>query len=141
MYEAGEDPRYLARRMVIFAAEDISLADPQALTVAVSAFQAYEVVGQAEGWIPLAEAAIYLAKAAKSNETYLAYIRAKKEVLQSGPLPVPLHLRNAPTKLMKQLGYGKDYRYPHVDPAGAARQCYLPDKIKKIQFYRPKNKE
>ncbi len=138
MYEAGEDPRYIARRMIIFAGEDISLADPMALSIAVAAFQAYDVVGQAEGWIPLSEAAIYLAKAQKSNETYQAYKNAKAEIDQSGPLPVPLHIRNAPTQLMKNLGYGKDYRYPHADPDGAAEQSYLPEKLVKARFYKPK---
>lgn len=136
MYEAGEDPHFLARRMVIFAGEDVSLADPQALAIAVAAAQAYDFVGQAEGWIPLAEAAIYLAKAPKSNETYRAYLRAKAEIKDSGTLPTPLHLRNAPTKLMKELGYGKDYHYPHDDPEGAKQQHYLPEKIKDKKFYR-----
>lgn len=138
MYEAGEDARFIARRMVIFAAEDISLADPQALPIAVSAFQAYDVVGQAEGWIPLAEAAIYLAKAPKSNETYMAYKKAKQEVLASGTLPVPLHLRNAPTQLMKDLDYGKDYHYPHSEPEKAREQSYLPESLRGRHFYAPK---
>jgi putative ATPase len=139
MYEAGEDPRFIARRMVIFAAEDISLADPNALTVAVSAFQAYDLVGRAEGWIPLSEAAIYLAKAPKSNETYQAYKNAKREISASGPLPVPLHLRNAPTELMKDLNYGRDYRYPHSDAEAAADQTYLPEALLKKRFYSPKS--
>lgn len=138
MYEAGEDPRFIARRMVIFAGEDISLADPQALQVAVAAAQAYDFVGQAEGWIPLSEAAIYLAKAPKSNETYRAYQKAKQEIGQSGTLSVPLHLRNAPTQLMKDLGYAKDYRYPHTDPEGAKKLHYLPDKILGSRFYVPR---
>ncbi len=138
MYEAGEDPRYIARRMVIFAGEDISLADPQALTIAVSAFQAYDVVGSAEGWIPLSEAAIYLAKAPKSNETYVAYKKAKAEINNSGALPTPMHIRNAPTKLMKKLGYGTGYHYPHDEPEAAKKQTYLPDEIAGQCFYSPK---
>ncbi len=137
MYEAGEDPRFLARRMVIFAAEDISNGDSQALQVAVAAAQAYDIIGQAEGWIPLAQAAIYLATAPKSNATYMAYKRAKGEIKQSGTLPTPLHIRNAPTELMKNLDYGKDYRYPHDDPTGAAEMTYLPEKIKDSKFYLP----
>src|SRR5262249_26722595 len=103
MYEAGEDPRFIARRMVIFASEDIGIAYPQAIQVAVAAFQAFEIVGQAEGWIPLAHAATYLANAPKSNASYMAYWDAKADVEQFGALPTPLNLRNAPTKLMKDL--------------------------------------
>lgn len=140
MYEAGEDPRFLARRMVIFAAEDISLAKPAALPMAVAAFQAYEIIGEAEGWIPLSQAAIYLALAPKSNETYVAYKAAKAEIEVSNNLPVPLHLRNAPTRLMKDLGYGENYHYPHDEPEAAIQQDYLPDEIVDHHFYRPKNK-
>lgn len=136
MYEAGEDPRFIARRMVIFASEDISNADPEALRVAVAAFQAYEIVGQAEGWIPLAQAATYLAKAPKSNASYMAYKMAKADVEEWGPLSVPLHLRNAPTKLMKELDYGKGYRYAHTDPNQAKDQQHLPDKLKGKKYYR-----
>lgn len=137
MYEAGEDPRFLARRMVIFAAEDIGITDPQALNLAVSAMQAYEFVGRAEGWIPLAEAATYLAQAPKSNASYQAYKNAKAEISQSGSLPVPLQLRNAPTKLMKDLDYGKDYRYAHSDPEGSKEMECLPDKIAGKKFFIP----
>lgn len=136
MYEAGEDPRFLARRMVIFAAEDIGLADPQALNLAVSAAQAYDFVGQAEGWIPLSEAAIYLAQAPKSNASYQAYKNAKAEIQNSGNLPTPLHLRNAPTKLMKALNYGKDYKYAHSDPQGSAEMECLPEKISGKRFFK-----
>lgn len=136
MYEAGEDPRFIARRMVIFASEDISNADPAALSVAVAAFQAYEIVGQAEGWIPLAQAATYLATAPKSNASYAAYKAAKADVAEHGVLPVPLHLRNAPTKLMKELGYGQEYRYPHSDPEGAKTQAYLPDALRGRIYYK-----
>lgn len=136
MYEAGEDPRFIARRMVIFASEDISNADPKALEVAVAAFQAYEIVGQAEGWIPLAQATTYLARAPKSNESYRAYKNAKADVEEYGALPIPLNLRNAPTKLMKELNYGKGYAYAHVDPQGAAKQQHLPDKLKGKRYFR-----
>jgi len=139
MYEAGEDPRFLARRMVIFASEDIGNAHPGALPFAVAAFQAYECVGQAEGWIPLAQAATYLACAPKSNASYAAYKSAKTDVENCGTLPTPLHLRNAPTALMKNLGYGADYHYPHTDPSAAAAQTYLPDQLRgKIYYQRPK---
>ncbi len=137
MYEAGEDPRFLARRMVIFASEDISNADPEALRVAVAAFQAYEIVGQAEGWIPLAHAATYLACAPKSNASYTAYKMAKTDVVEHGVLPVPLHLRNAPTTLMKEFSYGQEYRYPHSDPEGAKNQTYLPDALRGRVYYKP----
>lgn len=135
MYEAGEDPRFIARRMVIFASEDISNADPEALRMAVAAFQAYEIVGQAEGWIPLAQAATYLARAPKSNESYMAYKRAKEDVETYGPLPTPLNLRNAPTALMKELGYGKDYVYAHSQPEKAKQQQHLPDKLKGKKYF------
>ncbi|MBI4124713.1 MAG: replication-associated recombination protein A [Deltaproteobacteria bacterium] len=135
MYEAGEDPRFIARRMVIFASEDVSNADPEALRVAVAAFQAYEIVGQAEGWIPLAQAATYLARAPKSNESYMAYQRAKEDVEEFGALPTPLNLRNAPTKLMKGLGYGKGYAYAHNRPKEAKAQQHLPDKLKDKKYF------
>ncbi|MDO8528012.1 MAG: replication-associated recombination protein A [Deltaproteobacteria bacterium] len=138
MYEAGEDPRFIARRMVIFASEDVSNADPEALRVAVAAFQAYEIIGQAEGWIPLSQAVTYLAKAPKSNASYMAYKMAKGDVEQFGNLAVPLHLRNAPTKLMKELDYGKGYRYAHTDPNQAKDQQHLPEKLKGKKYYVPK---
>ena len=136
MYEAGEDPRFIARRMVIFASEDISNADPQALQVAVAAFEAYEIIGQAEGWIPLAQAATYLARAPKSNESYMAYKRAKEDVEEFGVLPTPLHLRNAPTQLMKELGYGKGYAYAHSQPKEAKAQQHLPDKLRNKKYFK-----
>jgi putative ATPase len=139
MYEAGEDPRFIARRMVIFASEDISNADPEALRVAVAAFQAYEIVGQAEGWIPLAQAATYLAKAPKSNASYMAYKQAKADVEEYGSLPVPLKLRNAPTKLMKELDYGKNYKYAHnYTKEELANEAYLPDCLKDKKYYEKK---
>ena len=139
MLEAGEDPMFIARRMVILAAEDVGLADPQALVVAVAAQQALHFVGMPEGYLPLAEAAIYLAAAPKSNSAYVAYSRARSAVESTGNLPVPLHLRNAPTELMKSLGYGKGYEYPHdfspEDPR-RYRQRYLPDGLEG-KFYQP----
>ena len=137
MYEAGEDPRFLARRMVIFAAEDIGLADPRALQVAVAAAEAFDRVGVAEGWIPLSEAACYLALAPKSNASYMAYKRAKEAVEKFGDLAVPLHLRNAPTGLMKELSYGAGYEYAH-DAAGAkVSHHHLPEELVKERFYVP----
>jgi len=138
MYEAGEDPLFLARRMVIFASEDIGLADPQALPLAISAMQSFHFVGQAEGWIPLAHAAVYLAQAPKNNSSYEAYKNAKAEVQKTGELPVPLHLRNAPTQLMKDLDYGKGYKYAHSDPKGSAQMKNLPEKIQDNRFFKPK---
>ncbi len=138
MYEAGEDPLFLARRMVIFASEDIGLADPQALQVAIAAMQAYDFVGRPEGWIPLSHCAIYLALAPKDNASYLAYQNAKAEVEKSGPLPAPLHLRNAPTRLMKALDYGKGYKYAHSDPEGSKAMECLPEKLKGKKFFLPK---
>lgn len=139
MYEAGEDPRFLARRMVIFAAEDIGLADPRALQVAVSAAEAFDRIGIAEGWIPLSEAACYLALAPKSNASYMAYKRAKEAVEKHGDLPVPLHLRNAPTGLMKELGYGAGYEYAHDAPEGRPSHAHLPEELVREQarFYIP----
>lgn len=134
MYEAGEDPRFLARRMVIFAAEDVGMGDPRALQVAVAAAEAFDRVGQAEGWIPLAEAAVYLALAPKSNASYMAYKRAKEAVEKYGDLPVPLHLRNAPTKLMKDLGYGEGYQYAHDEEVTKA---HLPEELVGERFYVP----
>jgi putative ATPase len=138
MYEAGEDPLFLARRMVIFASEDVGLGDPQALPLAIAAMQAYDFIGQPEGWIPLSHAAIYLAQAPKNNSSYMAYKNAKAEIGQSGNLPTPLNLRNAPTQLMKDLDYGKDYKYAHNDPDGSAKMKCLPEKIQGKRFFCPK---
>jgi putative ATPase len=134
MYEAGEDPRFLARRMVIFAAEDVGMGDPRALQVAVAAAEAFDRVGQAEGWIPLSEAVVYLALAPKSNASYMAYKQAKAAVEKYGDLPVPLHLRNAPTKLMEELGYGEGYQYAHDQKVTHA---HLPEELKAEKFYVP----
>jgi putative ATPase len=137
MIEAGEDPLFIARRMVIFAAEDIGNADPRALQVAVAAKDAFHFIGLPEGRIPLAQAATYLATAPKSNASYLAMLAAARDVQERGTLPVPLHLRNAPTHLMKTLGYGKDYQYAHNFPDHFVDQEHLPDELKRQRYYVP----
>jgi putative ATPase len=130
MLEAGEDPRFLLRRMVIFASEDVGNADPRALGVAVDALQAVELVGLPEGVLPMSQAAIYLALAPKSNTALTAYAAARRLVKEKGPLPVPLKLRNAPTKLMEGLGYGGGYRYPHDFEGHYVAEEYLPDAVR-----------
>ena len=137
MLEAGEDPLFIARRMVIFAAEDVGNADPRALQVAVAAKDAVHFVGLPEGRIPLAQAVTYLATAPKSNASYKAMLAAAADVKQHGPLPVPLHLRNAPTKLMKDLGYGRDYKYAHDYDGHIVAQQHLPDRLKDRRYYEP----
>jgi putative ATPase len=137
MIEAGEDPLFIARRMVIFAAEDIGNADPQALQVAVAAKDAFHFVGLPEGRIPLAQAVTYLATAPKSNASYMAMLAAAKDVEEKGTLAVPLHLRNAPTPLMEKLGYGKDYKYAHSYPDHIVEQEYLPKELKGKRYYAP----
>jgi putative ATPase len=139
MIEAGEDPLFIARRMVIFAAEDIGNADPRALQVAVSTQQAVHFIGMPEGRIPLAQAVTYLATAPKSNAAYLAIGEAQREVRQGGALAVPLHLRNAPTDLMKDLDYGKDYQYAHDHADSLTTQNHLPETLGGRTFYRPKD--
>ncbi len=131
MLEAGQDPIYIARRLIRCASEDIGLTDPQALNLSVSAFLACERIGMPECNLALAEAVVYLAKSPKSNKLYMAYGRAAEDVHKHGNLPVPLHIRNAPTKLMEEIGYGKDYDYFH-SPEGKKRPGieYLPDKLK-----------
>jgi putative ATPase len=137
MLEAGEEPRFVVRRMVIFASEDIGNADPQALQVAVAALQAFELVGLPEGTLPLTQAATYLALAPKSNAVISAYGRAREAVLDKGALGVPLHLRNAPTPLMKSLGYGGGYQYPHDFEGHVVAEEYLPEALRGASFYRP----
>ena len=137
MLEAGEDPLFIARRLVIFAAEDIGNADPQALQIAVAAKDAFHFVGLPEGRIPLTQAVTYLAAAPKSNASYLAMCAAAEDVKQHGPLPVPLHLRNAPTPLMKSLGYGRGYKYAHDFEGHVADQQHLPDKLVGRRYYQP----
>jgi putative ATPase len=138
MLEAGEDPIFILRRMIILAAEDIGNADPRALQLAVSALQAFQVIGMPEGRIILGQAVTYLATAPKSNASYVGIDAALSEVRNSGALPVPLHIRNAPTKLMKELGYGKNYQYAHDFAEGYAGQDCLPDKLGGRKFYQPK---
>ena len=130
MLEGGEDPRFVLRRMVIFASEDVGNADPQALVVAVAALQAVELVGLPEGVLPMSQAAIYLALAPKSNTAIAAYGNARRLVQERGALPVPLKLRNAPTSLMKGLGYGGGYRYPHNFEGHYVSEEYLPDALR-----------
>ena len=137
MLEAGEDPLFVARRMVIFAAEDVGNAEPQALQVAVAAKDAVHFVGLPEGRIPLAQAATFLATCPKSNAAYRAMLGASEDVRASGALPVPLHLRNAPTPLMKGLGYGAEYRYPHDYADAVVEQDYLPERLAGRRYYEP----
>ena len=137
MVEAGEDPLFIARRMVIFASEDIGNADPRALSVALGVKDSVHFVGMPEGFIPLSQGVAYLATAPKSNASYVAYKKAKKDIRETGALPVPLHIRNAPTKLMKGLGYGKDYQYPHDYEGGHVDEDYLPEELTKKKYYSP----
>jgi putative ATPase len=138
MIDGGADPLYLGRRIVRMAVEDIGIADPRAQSMALEACQIYERLGSPEGELALSNAVIYLAVAAKSNAAYMAYNQAKAFVAQDKSRPVPLHLRNAPTKLMKALDYGKEYRYAHHEPeAYAAGEQYFPDDLSPQQFYVP----
>jgi putative ATPase len=137
MLAAGEDPLYIARRMVRFASEDIGNADPRALSVAVSAVQAFQFIGLPEGDLALAQAAVYLATAPKSNALYAGYGRVKETIGRTGTLPVPLNIRNAPTRLMKDLGYGKDYKYAHDFADAYVPQEYLPEKLRGRLYYEP----
>jgi putative ATPase len=137
MLEAGEDPLFVARRMVIFAAEDVGNAEPQALQIAVAAKDAVHFVGLPEGRIPLAQAATFLATCPKSNAAFKAMVAAAEDARTRGALPVPLHLRNAPTPLMKKLGYGRDYEYPHDHPDALVGQQYLPDALAGRRYYEP----
>jgi putative ATPase len=138
MLDGGADPKYMARRLVRMASEDIGLADPRALRLALDAAEVYERLGTPEGELALAECVIYLAMAPKSNAVYKAFNEAKAFVKQDGTRPVPMHLRNAPTKLMKTLDYGKNYRYAHDEADGfAAGERYLPDGMAEPDFYRP----
>jgi putative ATPase len=141
MLEGGEDPRFLIRRLVIFASEDIGNADPRALQLAVSTLQAFELVGLPEGRIPISQCITYLATAPKSNRSYVALHRALAAVNNHPNAPVPLHLRNAETKLMKNLGYGDGYRYPHDETNGFAEGVrYLPDQVRGEPFYEPSDR-
>lgn len=137
MLQAGDDPLYIARRLVRAASEDVGMADPQALVVAIAAQQAVHFLGMPEGNLALAEAAVYLATAPKSNSLYTAYAEAEGEVKQGGNRSVPLRLRNAVTALMAQMGYGKDYKYPHDYPGHFVPQQYLPEGLEERLFYHP----
>ena len=137
MLEAGEDPLYIARRMIRFASEDIGMADPQALVVAMAAQQAVHFIGMPEGNLALTEAAVYLATAPKSNSLYAAYSKVQEEIKKGASENVPMNIRNAPTPLMKEMGYGKDYKYAHDFPGHVVDQQHLPDSVKDKKFYQP----
>ena len=137
MLEAGEDPLYIARRMIRFASEDVGMADPQALVVAMAAQQAVHFIGMPEGNLALAEAAVYLATAPKSNSLFEAYSKVQEEIKHGASESVPLHLRNPVTPLMKEMGYGKDYKYAHDYPDHVVEQQHLPDSVKGKKFYTP----
>jgi putative ATPase len=137
MLEAGEDPLYIIRRMIRFASEDIGNADPQALVVAIAAMQAAHFVGMPEGNLALAQAAVYLATAPKSNALYTAYANVQQDIHTMPALPVPLHLRNAPTGLMKDLGYGRGYKYPHNYSGRHVEEIYLPENLQDRVYYKP----
>jgi putative ATPase len=138
MLDGGADPLYVGRRLVRMAIEDIGLADPRALRFALDACETYERLGSPEGELALAEAALYLAVAPKSNAAYSAYNKARELIRNDPSRPVPEHLRNAPTRLMKELGYGREYRYAHDEPdAYAAGERYLPDGMRDPKFYEP----
>lgn len=137
MLEAGEDPLYLARRLIRMAMEDVGLADPFALMEAIAAFHAYQFLGTPEGELALAQVVVYLALAQKSNSVYTSFGAAREVARMTGDAPVPFHLRNAPTSLMKQMGYGKMYRYPHDFPEGWVDETYLPENLTGSIFYNP----
>ena len=140
MLEAGEDPLYVARRLVRFASEDIGIADPQAILQAIASRDTYRALGSPEGELALAQSVVYLATAPKSNSIYRASKEVKKRIRETGSLPVPHHLRNAPTSLMKQLGYGRDYQYAHDDQDGLVDQSHVPPELEGSTFYRPTNR-
>lgn len=137
MLVSGEDPLYIARRLIRFASEDVGVSDPRALDVAISCRRAYDMLGSPEGELALYQAAVYLATAPKSNALYLTEKKIKEEIRRSGALPVPLHIRNAPTGLMKKIGYGKGYQYAHDAEDGLVAQEHLPDKLAGKRFYQP----
>ncbi len=137
MLEGGEDPLYIIRRMVRFASEDIGLADPNAMQVAIAAKQSFEFIGPPEGYLAIIEAAVYLALAPKSNSLYTTYKKVKNDVEKFGSLPVPYHIRNAPTRLMKEIGYSRGYKYDHDYDEGVSSQSYLPEKLLKEKYYTP----
>lgn len=137
MLESGEDPLYIIRRMVRFASEDVGLADPNALQVTISAKQSFEFIGPPEGYLAIIEAVIYLALAPKSNSLYTTYNKVKSDVEEFGSLPVPYHIRNAPTRLMKDIGYGKGYKYAHDYSGAVVDQTHLPEKLLARKYYSP----
>lgn len=137
MLVAGEDPLYIGRRLVRMATEDVGLADPFALVHAMSAVRSFELVGSPEGELALAQTVVYLALAPKSNAVYTAYGKAMEAAERTGAVPAPLHLRNAPTALLKKIGYGREYRYPHDDPSGWIPEVYLPKGFEGTKFYEP----
>ncbi len=139
MLEGGEDPKFIARRMIIFASEDVGMVDSQALVIASAVFHAVEAIGLPEAQINLAHGVTYLSSAPKSNASYAGILAARKDAKEKGNLPVPLHLRNAVTSLMKDLDYGKDYRYAHDDPKGAKAQSHLPKELEGRKYYRSTN--
>ncbi|MCK5684730.1 replication-associated recombination protein A [bacterium] len=139
MLEAGEDPLYVVRRIIRFASEDIGNADPEALKIALAAQQAVHFVGMPEAGLAIAQAVSYMATAPKSNSLYTAYKKIQKTIAETGALGVPKHIRNAPTKLMKDIGYGKDYKYAHNYETGFVSQDYLPEELRGSKFYFPKN--
>ncbi|MEN8134765.1 MAG: replication-associated recombination protein A [Thermodesulfobacteriota bacterium] len=140
MMTAGEDPLYIARRLIRFASEDVGNADPQALTLTLSARDSYHILGSPEGELAIAQAVIYLATAPKSNATYNALNDVYRAIKNSGSLPVPKHIRNAPTTLMRELDYGKGYKYAHDQPGGIVMQDHLPQELKGKTFYKPTNR-
>lgn len=140
MIEGGEDPLYIARRMVRFASEDVGNADPHALPLAMAAMEAFNFIGPPEGYLALAQACIYLSLCEKSNAIYEAYNRVSADVKNLPEYPVPIHIRNAPTKLMKELGYGHGYLYPHNYKDGMVKQEYLPEPLKGKRYYNPKER-
>lgn len=139
LVEGGEDPRFICRRLILAAAEDIGLADPQALPLAVACMNAVEHIGMPEGYLPMAETTLYLALAKKSNSAYAAFVNASKDIKARGKSPVPLHLRNPTTKLQREWGYGKGYQYPHNFNNAWVDQDYLPEELLGRQFYYPRN--
>jgi len=140
MLAAGEDPLYIARRLIRFASEDVGIADPQAISIAVSCRDAYHMLGSPEGELALVEAAVYLATAPKSNALYKAFHEVRRDIEKTGSLPVPLHIRNAPTHLMQQLDYGKGYQYAHDDAEGLVEQEHLPEELSGKKYYHPTNR-
>ena len=140
MLAAGEDPLYIARRLIRFASEDVGIADPQAISIAINCRDAYHIMGSPEGELALVQATVYLATAPKSNAIYKAYNDVVRDIKKTGSLPVPLHIRNAPTRLMRDLDYGKGYRYAHDDTDGLVDQEHLPEKLSGRKYYHPTNR-